>query len=374
MVFNPLVAEYFPDFYYRMKRLHQQVGGDAQASEGERLWDYVQKSLYSNRGGGQQFFDRLYAQLHILARDYNEPSTAVESEKFLDTHLREAYRKLEITFPVPLANEDKQQRPRRSVLTHSALCDEGSTFSLSTDSISTPTRPQAMVSVSSAMTSVPPSFVDEVFENDAQVMFQRALHLGYTCYRATCIPPSVRVFAAIWEPVSIPLLPEISHFPISCQPETIKEVILSQEAINYEIICSLCGFRGHHTDICIPRTTDDKLSLHFMAQQCNPNLGKDARENGRVKRRLLAARNLGALQGATDQQMDCIWHTIRNIALTIPNRSQRQYESGGGGPGNSNGGGQYRGGGNSGGNGGRGGRGYGNNNGGRRIDRNDRGN
>jgi hypothetical protein len=110
-----------------------------------------------------------------------------------------------------------------------------------------------------------------------------------------------------------------------------------------------------------------------MAQQCNPNLDKDARENGRIKRRLLAARNLGALQGATDQQMDCIWHTIRNIALTIPNRGQRQYESGGGVPGNKNGGGQYRGGGNIGGNGGRGGRGYGNNNGGRRIDRNDRG-
>jgi hypothetical protein len=179
-----------------MKRLHQQIGGDAQASEGERLWDYVQKSLYSNRGGGQQFFDRLYAQLHILARDYNQPSTAVESEKFLDTHLRDACRKLEIAFPVPLAHEDKQQRPRRSVLAHSALCDEGLTSSLSTDSISMPTRPQAMVSVSPAMTSVPPSFVDEVFESDAQAMFQDALHLGYTCYRATRISPSVRVFAA----------------------------------------------------------------------------------------------------------------------------------------------------------------------------------
>jgi hypothetical protein len=174
MVFTPLVAEYFPDFYYRMKRLHQQVGGDTQASEGERLWDYVQKSIYSNRGGGQQFFDRLYAQLHILQLQ-NEPSMAVESEKFLDTHLREACRKLEIAFPVPPANEDKQQR---SVLAHLALCDEGSTSSLSTDSFSTPTRRQAMVSIT-------PSFVDEVFENDAQVMFEHALHLGYTCYRAS---------------------------------------------------------------------------------------------------------------------------------------------------------------------------------------------
>jgi hypothetical protein len=158
----------------------------------------------------------------IWQRNYNEPSTAVESEKFPDTHLREACRKLEIAFPVPLAHEDKQQRPRRAVLAHLALCDEGgSTSSLSTDSISTPTRPQTMVSVSPAMTSVPPSFVDEVFESDAQVMFERALHLGYTCYRATCIPLSVRVFAARWEPVSIPLPPEISHFPISCQPEVI---------------------------------------------------------------------------------------------------------------------------------------------------------
>jgi hypothetical protein len=150
-----------------MKRLHQQVGGDAQASEGKRLWDCVQKSLYSNRGGGQQFFDRLYAQLHNLARYHNEPSRAVESEKFLDTHLREACRKLEIAFPVPPANEDKQQRSRRSVLAHSALYDEGLTSSLSTDSFSTPTRRQAMVSVT-------PSFVDEVFENDAQVMFKHA--------------------------------------------------------------------------------------------------------------------------------------------------------------------------------------------------------
>jgi hypothetical protein len=47
--------------------------------------------------------------------------------------------------------------------------------------------------------------------------------------------------------------------------------------MNYEIICSLRGFQGHHIDTCIPRTTDDKLSLHFMAQQCNPNLDKDAR-------------------------------------------------------------------------------------------------
>jgi hypothetical protein len=37
MVFTPPVAEYFPDFYYRMKRLHQQVGGDAQASEGAKV-------------------------------------------------------------------------------------------------------------------------------------------------------------------------------------------------------------------------------------------------------------------------------------------------------------------------------------------------
>jgi hypothetical protein len=52
-------------------------------------------------------------------------------------------RKLEITFPTPPANEDKQQRSRRSVLAHSALFDEAST----------PTQRQAMVSIA-------PSFVD----------------------------------------------------------------------------------------------------------------------------------------------------------------------------------------------------------------------
>jgi hypothetical protein len=111
MVFTPLVAKNFPDFYYRMKRLHQQVGGDAQASE----------TTYRNHSIRKEEADSnsLTGCMRNIIFWRGVITSPVESKKFLDTHLRKACRKLEIAFPISPANEDKQQRSRRSVLAHS---------------------------------------------------------------------------------------------------------------------------------------------------------------------------------------------------------------------------------------------------------------